>query len=182
MAQGKKTPSGFRKNAVLAVAKKGSSAKSVKKTSAKKPISKTKGCKTTSRSPVKKGAAIKSVAKKPAGSRRVGLPEKMLAAALKVLKDRQGEDILSIDLKGRSTLADYAVVASGRSGRQLAALADHLCAAFAVFGGKSPRVEGLPQADWVLVDAGDIIVHLFKPDVRAYYRIEDIWSAKSPAR
>lgn len=120
----------------------------------------------------------KSVAPKKAKD----LPASLLAEVLNILDDRQGEDILAFDLRGHSALADYAVIATGRSSRQLVAMAEYLCQAFAKMGLKKVRIEGLPQADWVLVDAGDILIHLFRPDVRDYYHIEDIFSAFSPVK
>ena len=87
-----------------------------------------------------------------------------------------------IDLTGKSSMADAMVIASGRSQRHVGALADHLTRALKEAGlGKCP-VEGLPACDWVLIDAGDVIVHLFRPEVRAFYNIEKIWSVDSPSR
>jgi len=117
----------------------------------------------SSRKPAKKSAP------------RPELPGKLLDAALKVLKDRQAEEIVSVDLTGRSSVADYLIIASGRAGRQIAAIADYLREAFTKLGARQIRVEGLSQANWVLVDAGDVVVHLFRPEVRRYYRLEDIW-------
>jgi len=87
-----------------------------------------------------------------------------------------------IDLKGKSSMADALIVASGRSQRHVGALADHLLRALKTAGlGKVP-VEGLPACDWVLLDAGDVIVHLFRPEVRQFYNIEKIWSVDTPSR
>jgi ribosome-associated protein len=95
------------------------------------------------------------------------------------LDDDKAEELVVIDLKGKSPLADAIVVASGRSQRHVAAMADHLVRTLKENGAGKARVEGLPQADWVLIDAGDIIVHLFRPEVRAFYQIEKIWSVDS---
>jgi ribosome-associated protein len=95
---------------------------------------------------------------------------------LKSLDDDKAEDILSIDIRGRSSFADILVIASGRSGRHVAALADHVMRQLKDSGVKDVRIEGLPQADWVLVDAGDVVIHLFRPEVRAFYNIEKIWA------
>ncbi len=95
------------------------------------------------------------------------------------LDEDKAEDIVSIDVKGKSSFADCIVVASGRSARHVGALADHLLRALKDAGYGRARVEGLPQCDWVLIDAGDVIVHLFRPEVRAYYNIEKIWSVES---
>lgn len=94
----------------------------------------------------------------------------------------KAEDIVLIDLKDKSPLADAIVVASGRSQRHVAALADHLLRALKDAGYGRARVEGLPACDWVLIDAGDVIVHLFRPEVRAFYNIEKIWSVEPPSR
>ena len=100
-------------------------------------------------------------------------PEKLYKAALKVLDERKAEDILPVDLQGRSALADYIIIASGSSSRQVAALADYLRKAFIENGVKPVRIEGLPQGDWVLIDAGDVLVHLFRPEVRDFYQLEE---------
>ena len=89
--------------------------------------------------------------------------------------------MITIDLQGLSPLADAIVIASGRSQRHVSAIADHLLRALKDNGYGKAAVEGLPQADWVLIDAGDIIVHLFRPEVRAFYNIEKIWSVEPPA-
>lgn len=106
-----------------------------------------------------------------------GLPERLLDAALKVLDERKTENVVTIDMRGRSPLTDYMIVATGRSSRQLAAVAGYLRESFAQNGCARVRIEGLSQGDWVLVDAGDVVVHLFRPDVRRYYGVEDVWSA-----
>ena len=95
------------------------------------------------------------------------------------LEADQAEDIVVIDLFGKSSLADYMVVASGRSTRQVGAMSQHLVESLK-HRGHSVRIEGLPQCDWVLLDAGDIIVHIFRPDVRAFYNLEKMWSAVLP--
>lgn len=97
--------------------------------------------------------------------------------ALASLEDSKAEEITTIDIKGKSALADYMLVTSGRSHRHVAAIADHLVQSLKKAGVTSIRVEGLPSADWVLVDAGDIIVHVFRPEVREFYAIEKMWSA-----
>ncbi len=107
------------------------------------------------------------------------------AAAIKVvltsLEDSKGEEIASIDITGKSAMADYMVVASGRSARHVAAIADRLISDLKEAGGDHFRVEGLPAGDWVLIDAGDIIVHVFRPEVRAFYNLEKMWRAEHPA-
>ncbi len=96
------------------------------------------------------------------------------------LEDDKAEDIISIDLKGKTTIADYMIVANGRSQRQVTAMADHLAERVKKAGFASCQVEGLPRADWVLIDAGDVIVHIFRPEVRAYYNLEKMWAVDLP--
>jgi ribosome-associated protein len=81
---------------------------------------------------------------------------------------------------GKTTLADTMVIASGRSNVHVGAIADHLVRAFRNAGFGAPRIEGVPHCDWVLIDAGDAIVHIFKPDVRQFYNLEKMWSADRP--
>jgi ribosome-associated protein len=92
------------------------------------------------------------------------------------LDDDQAVETVSIPLAGKSSIADYMVVASGRSTRQVASMATKLAEKIKAECGRSPRVEGLPTADWVLIDAGDIIVHLFRPEVRSFYNLERMWA------
>ena len=96
------------------------------------------------------------------------------------LDDDKAEDIVLIDLRGKSPMADSMIVASGRSHRHVGALADHVTRALKESGHGKARVEGLPHCDWVLIDAGDVVVHLFRPEVRTFYNIEKIWSVDSP--
>jgi ribosome-associated protein len=98
------------------------------------------------------------------------------------LDDDQAQDIVSIDLRGKSPVADALIIASGRSHRHVGAIADHLLRALKDAGCGKARVEGLPHCDWVLIDAGDVIVHLFRPEVRSFYNIEKIWSVEPPTR
>ncbi len=86
-------------------------------------------------------------------------------------------DIVTIDLNGQSALADYMVIASGTSSRHVGALADKLRRSLELRGVETIRVEGMPHADWVVVDAGDVIIHLFRPEVRTFYNIERMWGA-----
>lgn len=102
-------------------------------------------------------------------------------AVLASLEDDKAEDILAIDIRGKSSFADMLVIASGRSGRHVSALADHVMRKLKDMGVKDVQVEGLPQADWVLVDAGDVVVHLFRPEVRTFYNIEKIWMGAGPS-
>jgi ribosome-associated protein len=95
------------------------------------------------------------------------------------LEDDKGEDIAVIDLRGRSSIADHMVIATGNSSRQVAAMAEHLAEKLKARHLRV-SVEGLAQGDWVLLDAGDIVVHLFRPEVRSYYNLEKMW-AHGPA-
>jgi ribosome-associated protein len=93
------------------------------------------------------------------------------------LEDSKAENIVSIDIQGKSSLGDYMVIASGRSHRHVSAVADHLLKALKDAGLGTARVEGLASADWVLIDSGDIIVHVFRPEVREFYNLEKMWQA-----
>ncbi|WP_370639756.1 ribosome silencing factor [Asticcacaulis sp. AND118] len=98
---------------------------------------------------------------------------------LNKLDDDKAQDIVCIDLRGKSSVADTLIIASGRSHRHVGALADHVMRALKDAGYGKVRVEGLPACDWVLLDAGDVVVHLFRPEVRSFYNIEKIWSVSS---
>ncbi len=100
----------------------------------------------------------------------------MHAAILAQLDDDQALDVITISLAGKSTIADYLVIASGRSARQVAAMAGKLDERLRRDFARAPRIEGLPAADWVLLDVGDIIVHLFRPEVRSFYALEKMWA------
>lgn len=92
------------------------------------------------------------------------------------LDDDQAQEIVSIPLEGKSSIADHMVIASGRSTRQVASMAQKLAEAIKKAGFGNARIEGLPAADWVLIDAGDVVVHLFRPEVRTFYNLERMWS------
>ena len=97
------------------------------------------------------------------------------------LEDSKGEDIAPIDLTGKSALADCMVIATGRSQRHVTAMADRLIDDLKHAGSGEVRVEGLSAGDWVLIDNGDVIVHIFRPEVRAFYNLEKMWRAEHPA-
>jgi ribosome-associated protein len=101
----------------------------------------------------------------------------MIDVVLQSLDDAKAEQTVAIDIAGKSSLADHMVVTSGRSNRHVAAVADQVVKAMREGGFSKPRVEGLPHADWVLVDGGDVIVHIFRPEVREFYNIEKMWQA-----
>jgi ribosome-associated protein len=98
----------------------------------------------------------------------------------KVLDDGKAEDVVVIDLMGKSSIADSMVVATGRSQRQVVAMAEKLREALHAAGCRRVAIEGLPHGDWVLIDAGDVIVHLFRPEVRTFYNLEKMWGSAIP--
>ncbi len=98
------------------------------------------------------------------------------ALILQSLDDDQAQEIVSIPLEGKSSIADHMVIVSGRSTRQVAAMAQKLSERIKQAGFGHVRIEGLPAADWVLVDAGDVVVHLFRPEVRTFYNLERMWA------
>ena len=104
------------------------------------------------------------------------------ALVIQSLEDDQAVETVSIPLAGKTTIADHMVIASGRSTRQVASMAQKLAEKIKAECGRVCRIEGLPAADWVLIDAGDVIIHLFRPEVRAFYNIEKIWSVEPPPR
>ena len=99
----------------------------------------------------------------------------MLSLILKSLEDDLAEDIVQIDLRGRSAMADHMVIASGRNARQVAAIAEKLVERLKEQTGRSARVEGKETGDWVLIDTDDVIVHVFRPEVREFYQLEKMW-------
>lgn len=99
---------------------------------------------------------------------------------LNALDEMKAEDVISIDLRGKTALADEMIIATGRSTVHVGAIADKAMRALKD-AGVSARVEGLPQCDWVLIDAGDVIVHVFRPEVRQFYNLEKMWGGDRPA-
>jgi len=106
----------------------------------------------------------------------------LLARILTSLDDDKAEDVVTIDLGNRSSLADAIVVANGRSSRHVASIAEHLARRLKEAGYGTRPVDGAAQGDWALVDAGDVIVHVFRPEVRAYYDLEGMWSVDEPKK
>jgi ribosome-associated protein len=111
-----------------------------------------------------------------------GEPEagSLVQSVLASLDDTKAEDIITIDLQGKTSIADLMIVATGRSSVHVGAMADHVMKAFKVAGAQVPRIEGLPHCDWVLVDGGDVIIHLFRPEVRQFYNLEKMWGRYRP--
>ena len=120
--------------------------------------------------------AIQRAPHRVAVSRQIAADE-ALKAILTTLDDSKAEDIVSIDIAGKSALADFMVVATGRSQRHVSSIAEHISRDLIEAGGRVARVEGVPHCDWVLLDAGDVIVHIFRPEVRSFYNLEKMWSA-----
>lgn len=102
--------------------------------------------------------------------------EALRQLVLRSLDDDQAVETISIPLAGKTSIADHMVIASGRSTRQVASMAQKLAEKIKAECGRVPRIEGLPAADWVLIDAGDVIVHLFRPEVRSFYNLERMWA------
>jgi ribosome-associated protein len=102
-------------------------------------------------------------------------PASLYELVMQSLDDDQAQEVVSIPLEGKSSIADYMVIASGRSTRQVATMAQKLAERVKHGGYGHARIEGLPAADWVLIDAGDVVVHLFRPEVRSFYNLERMW-------
>jgi len=121
--------------------------------------------------PVQTGTAT------PVGpSVHTGSDDPLLALVLHSLDEDQAQDVVTIDLEGKSSIADHMVIASGRSSRQVAAIAQKLAERLKHGGHGHARIEGLPAADWVLVDAGGVVIHVFRPEVRSFYNLERMWA------
>jgi ribosome-associated protein len=101
----------------------------------------------------------------------------LLACIEQALDDGKAEDVVVIDLQGKTSIADHMVIATGRSQRQVSALAERVLTAIRERGRSRAGSEGMRQGDWVLIDAGDVIVHLFRPEVRSFYNLEKMWGA-----
>jgi ribosome-associated protein len=121
-------------------------------------------------------APVKVEAPKP----KAHADRSLLAVVMAQLEDAKAEDIVAINLDGKTAIADNMVVASGRSNRHVGAIADQLVDKLKEAGHRHIRVEGMDQCDWVLVDAVDVVVHLFRPEVRSFYNLEKLWSEHSP--
>lgn len=111
----------------------------------------------------------------PTGDHDVLSSDALRDIILTTLDENKAEDLVQIDLRGKSSMGDYMVIASGRSSRQVAALAEKLVAVLKSDHGRASKVEGKDAGDWVLIDTGDVIVHLFRPEVRDFYQLEKMW-------
>ncbi len=117
----------------------------------------------------------------PASAAKLQGETGLLAIVLTSLSDAKAEEIVSIDLHGKTSIGDHMVIASGRSQRHVGAIADQVMEKLKDGGHRNLRVEGMPQCDWVLIDGGDVIVHVFRPEVRQFYNLEKMWSVDRPA-
>jgi ribosome-associated protein len=163
---------------------------------AKRYVRKNSGGKPIRRRAAGKSPASKSKGKEVLASTRVATarksqaataggrpsPEDVLKIILARLDDQKATDTTRIDLKGKTTIADYMVVTCGRSHRHVGAIADNVVDALAKHGISRVRVEGMPHCDWVLIDANDVIVHVFRPEVREFYSLEKMWARARPAK
>lgn len=160
-----------------AVSPKGAGAKKATHTAAAKP-------KGAAKKPVAKKAAPKSSkSKTPKAARQAANDPRrldLLQMVEKSLDADKAEDIVHFDLAEKSAIADFMVIATGRNTRQLAAMAQHVAEKLSKAGVKKISIEGLSQGDWVLVDGGDIIVHLFRPEIRSLYGLEKMWGVNPP--
>ena len=168
----KKTPAAKKKAAI----KKAAPAPGTTKTAERKAK---RAAKAAAEPDVKKAAPKAKAVKKAAGPRPF---EKLLKAVLAQLDDDKAEEIVSIDLEGRADYADVMVVASGRSARHVASIADHLAEKVKADGFGRAVVEGEKTGDWAIVDCGDVIVHVFRPEVRSFYDLEAMWTAGAEHR
>src|SRR5919112_2633806 len=138
--------------------------------------------------PVEEGLALNQLSPReadfsplpPPSGARAPHDEDIRAVALTCLEDMKAEDTVEIDLTGKTSIADTMIVTSGRSHRHVGAIADRVIQALKDRGFGGMRVEGLPACDWVLIDAGDVLIHIFRPEVRGFYNLEKMWGADRP--
>jgi ribosome-associated protein len=107
--------------------------------------------------------------------------DKTLNLILSRLDDMKAEETVTIDLRGKSSITDYMIVTSGRANRHVGAIAENVAKGLKESGIAAPHIEGLPNCDWVLIDSGDVIVHVFRPEVREFYNLEKMWTSDKPA-
>jgi ribosome-associated protein len=108
--------------------------------------------------------------------------DETLTLILSRLDDMKAEDTITIDLRGKSSITDYMVVTTGRVNRHVGAIAENVAKGLKEVGIEAPHVEGLANSDWVLIDSGDVIVHVFRPEVREFYNLEKMWTSEKPAK
>jgi ribosome-associated protein len=165
------------KSATSKTTKAASKVKPAAATTRKKPtaaasVNTKKSAKTPAAKPIKKSVS----AKKPSRATPRGSFEALQRLIVTALDTNKGEEIVTIDLAGKSSFADAMIIASGRSARHVMSLAHHVSDALKQAGYPTPPTEGKESGDWVLLDAGDVIVHLFRPEVRQFYNLEKMWS------
>ena len=114
-----------------------------------------------------------AIAKAKSGTPSVQAQLQVITASL---DDDKAEDVVVVDLEGKASFADFMVIATGRSDRQVGAMADHLIQKLKAEGIRQVPAEGMAQRDWVLLDSGDVVVHLFRPEIRSFYNLEKLWS------
>lgn len=129
----------------------------------------------------KKGASSAAALPDSASADHPAAIAELLKDVVEWLDEAKAEEIVSVDLAGKSSLGDYMVIASGRTDRHVGAIAEKLRQKLKEAGCPTVRVEGLESCDWVLIDSGDIIVHVFRPEVRDFYNLEKMWSVERPA-
>lgn len=108
--------------------------------------------------------------------------DETLTLILSRLDDMKAEDTITIDLRGKSSITDYMVVTTGRVNRHVGAIAENVAKGLKEIGIEAPHIEGLANSDWVLIDSGDVIVHVFRPEVREFYNLEKMWTSEKPAK
>jgi ribosome-associated protein len=136
---------------------------------------------TSGKATTSKPRAAKSKAGKNPETAQAETRPSILDRVSAALEDMKAEEVVEIDLAGKTSLADTMIIASGRSNRHVGAIADRIVEFVKLAGHPSPRVEGQPHCDWVLIDAGDVIAHVFRPDVRQFYNLEKMWAGDRPS-
>jgi ribosome-associated protein len=146
-----------------------------------KATSKTPGSKTTaSKAPGKSAKTTRKTSTEAAALKAQPDADKTLNMILSRLDDMKAEETITIDLRGKSAFSDYMIVTTGRANRHVGAIAENVTKALKENGIRNIHVEGLPNCDWVLIDSGDVVVHVFRPEVREFYNLERLW-AQNPA-
>jgi ribosome-associated protein len=136
--------------------------------------------KVPSKAPVKSAKTPRKTSTQAAALKAQPDADKTLNMILSRLDDMKAEETVTIDLRGKSAFSDYMIVTTGRANRHVGAIAENVTKALKENGIKSIHVEGLPNCDWVLIDSGDVVVHVFRPEVREFYNLERLW-AQNPA-
>jgi ribosome-associated protein len=127
-----------------------------------------------------KARAAKAAAATPGSDMAAVPPSDTLKLATHAIEEMKAEETIIIDLQGKTSIADHMIITSGRSNRHVGSIADEVVKVLKQAGHPSPRIEGVPHCDWVLVDCGDVIVHVFRPEVRTFYNLEKMWGVDRP--